>query len=416
MKRKDEREQNIVCYYIVRALAWLMAIFVFRRTFVRNELRKVKGPCVVIANHEAALDFVNLIGATRRPMSFVISHAFYETLPCKHFIKRLGMIPKQQFQTSIKDVRRMKNAIRDGKILVIYPAGLMSEDGRSTPIPLATYNFLKWMNADVYVAKTSGTYFTMPKWSQKHSIRRGRTYLDVYRLFDKTQLSELTTEEIRSQTDEALLFDAYQEQELLRIKYDKNDNIEGLENVLYMCPHCLSEFTMRVRDKSVIYCSKCGYEEVSDKYAFLHNQKGLGAELRHVSAWNSMIFDALKKRVEAGLETELSSNVRIHMINRKRHKFVEVGNGTIRLLPDCFLLDGAIKSEPISLSIPTLQFASLPFKPGKYFEIQHGDTIFRCYPTDGKLAMKFINLIKIYYQINNDRISQKRCAGIPANQ
>ena len=169
-----ERKQNPFCYYLVRALAWFLAVFVFRRVFVRNELKHKKGPCVVIANHEAALDFVNLIGASRRPMSFVISHSFYSTLPFKHIVKRLGMIPKQQFQTSIKDVRKMKNAIAEGKILVIYPAGLMSEDGQSTPIPLATYNFLKWMNTDVYVAKTSGTYFTMPKWSRGRGIRRCR--------------------------------------------------------------------------------------------------------------------------------------------------------------------------------------------------------------------------------------------------
>ncbi|MBQ9740016.1 MAG: YscO family type III secretion system apparatus protein, partial [Kiritimatiellae bacterium] len=44
-------------------------------------------------------------------------------------------------------------------ILVIYPAGLMSDDGTSTPIPAATYSFLKWIKADIYMAKTIGTYF-----------------------------------------------------------------------------------------------------------------------------------------------------------------------------------------------------------------------------------------------------------------
>ena len=272
------KKPNLLCYRIAQVAAWLVATFVFRRKILRNEIKGKKGPFVVIANHQAALDFVNLIGATRRPMSFVISNAFFNTLPIRGFLTRMGVIPKQQFQTTVRDMKRMKAVIDHGEPIVIYPAGLMCEDGLSTPIPAATYKFLKWLDADVYVAKTSGTYFAMPKWSS--GFRPGRTHLDIYKLFSREELKNLDLGQVKSRADEALLFDAYREQEAFRVKYSNGSNIRGLEHVLYQCPHCLAEFSVEAVEKDRLRCSACGYEQGSDAYGFLHKTSSHGEELR----------------------------------------------------------------------------------------------------------------------------------------
>ena len=102
-------------YRIAQVASWFVATFVFKRKILRNEIKGKNGAFVVIANHEAALDFVNLIGLTSRPMSFVISNSFYSTLPIKNFMSKMGVIPKQQFQTSVKDMKRIKAAIKEKK-------------------------------------------------------------------------------------------------------------------------------------------------------------------------------------------------------------------------------------------------------------------------------------------------------------
>jgi len=140
---------NLLLYRLAQAVSWFVAAFVFRRRVLRNEIKGKQGAYVVIANHQAAYDFVNLIGLTRRPMTFVISSSFYNSLPIKGLLDKLGVIPKQQFQTSVQNMKKMKSVIAQGQPLVIYPAGLMCEDGLSTPIPAATYKFLKWLGADV---------------------------------------------------------------------------------------------------------------------------------------------------------------------------------------------------------------------------------------------------------------------------
>lgn len=394
-----KEKPNLFWYRVTQVLAGTVSTVVFRRKLLRNEIRGKKGPFVVIANHQAALDFVNLIGATHVPMTFVISDSFYNTLPFKGIMNRLGVIPKQQFRTTITDIKRMKATVESGQILVLYPAGLMCEDGLSTPIPEATYQFLKWLGVDVYVAKTRGTYFAMPKWA--HGMRPGRTYLDIYRLFSAEELAAADEKTVREKAEEALLFDAYREQEKLLVEYRDNDNIEGLENVLYMCPHCGTEFSVRVKDRSTIYCAACGYEEQSDRYAFLHHRGDVGSELRYVSDWSRLIYERLRERMWNGDETSLSAETDFQMVDPKRNKFVKVGHGCISLTEEGFALHGQINGEDIHLSVPLGGFASLPFSPGKHLEIQHGGNIYRCALKDGRAVMKFVNMVKIYYELNN---------------
>lgn len=392
---------NRLYYRIAQAASYVVATCIFKRKMLRNEIKNKKGAFVVIANHEAMLDFVNLIGTTRRPMSFVISQSFYNSLPLKGFMNKMGVIPKQQFQTAVRDLKRIKAVIDRGEPVVIYPAGLMCEDGLSTPIPAATYKFLKWLETDVYVARISGSYFVMPKWTK--GLRPGRTYMDIYKLFDKEALASMELDEVQRRTDEAILFDAYREQEEYRVKYKNNAVIDGLENVLYQCPHCKAEFAMQVKDGSTITCTACGYEQVSDDYAFLHNHRGLGEEVRYVSDWSRLIYDELKMKVREGLEHTLTTHATLHMIDSKADKFTEVGKAHITLSKDGFQIRGELRDEAVDLTVSIANIPTLPFSPGKHFEIQHGTDIYRCYPEDGRLTMKFINMVKIFYELRAEK-------------
>lgn len=392
------RKPSLFHYRVAQSAAWVLATFVFRRRFLRNEIRGKQGPFVVIANHQAALDFVNLIGATNRPMTFVISKSFFSTLPIKGFMEKMGVIPKQQFQTAVSDLKAMRAVIEAGQPVVIYPAGLMCEDGLSTPIPAATYKFLQWLGADVYVARATGSYFVMPKW--KGGMHPGRTYMDVYRLFTKEELAGMTEEQIKEKTDEALLFDAYREQEQTRVKYRRAHRVEGLENVLYACPHCGGEYTVRTSGDT-IRCAACGYEQVSDRYGMLHNRKGLGEEIRYVSDWSRLIHNRLKERIRQGAESTLASAVAIRMVDERKNKFVEVGAGHLHLNRERFLITGTIHGQPVELNVPIGNIPTLPFSPGKHLEVQHGATIYRCVPEDRRLVMKFIQMVKIFYELKN---------------
>lgn len=397
------KKPNIFCYRLAQAVSFVVAKIIFKRKFIRNEIKREKGPFVVIANHQAAYDFVNLIGARKEPMTFVISNSFYSSLPIKGFFDKLGVIPKQQFQTTVKDMKNIKAVIDEGKVLVIYPAGLMCEDGVSTPIPSATYKFLKWLGVDVYVAKTSGTYFAMPKWAK--GMRAGKTYMDIYKLFSAEELKNIDVSEIKEKTDEALLFDAYREQEEKRVVYSKKGNVEGLENVLYMCPHCKAEFAVKVKHSNILYCEKCGYEQYSDEYSLLHKKSSIGEEIRYVSDWSKFIYNNVKEQIKKGELTQLVDDTIIKMIDNKRNKFREVGKGRVTLNKDGFYLNGIINGQEAQIFASIAGIPTLPFSPGRYFEIQNGDIIYRCVLNDGKQAMKFINMVKSFYELSREEVN-----------
>ena len=327
-------------------------------------------------------------------MSFVISNSFYQSLPITGFLRRMGVIPKQQFQTTVSDMKEMKAVVDAGQPLVIYPAGLMCEDGLSTPIPGATYKFLKWLGVDVYVARISGTYFAMPKWGK--GFRPGKTTLDVYKLICAEDLAAMDVERVHTLVDQALCYDAYREQEQLQVRY--SSNIEGLENVLYLCPNCGQEHTMAVRNGDTIFCTACGYAQRSDAYGFLHNDDGFGPRIRYVSDWSKMVYAKTESMVRSGALTELGADCAIHMIDPAKHKFLPVGEGRLTLASDGFCIAGTIADEAVQLNISADGLPTLPFSPGKYLEVQDGKTIYRCVLQDGKLVMKFINLVKIRYQ------------------
>lgn len=387
-------------YRIAQAVSWIVSKTIFRNKVLRNEIKGVQGPFVVIANHQCAYDFVNLICATSRPMSFVISNSFFNSLPIRGFLQKMGVIPKQQFQTNVADMKKMKAVIDNGQPLVIYPAGLMCEDGLSTPIPAATFKFLKWLGVDVYVARSYGSYFVMPKWSK--GMRPGRTSIDIYKLFSKEELSEMSVDAIKEATCNALLFDAYREQEANPQHYRKNDNLNGMEHVLYICPHCGREFTIAVRDNHTLHCTECGYAQRSDKYGFLHNDANIGPEIRYVSDWSRRIFNNLKAQLRQDPDFSVTAETDIYVLRDNKPKFVPGGQGTLTVGFHGITLTGTASDQPLDVTLPVGSIPTLPFSPGRYLELQHGSQIYRCVLTDGKLVMKFINMVKIFYELRTE--------------
>lgn len=390
-------------YRIAQAVCWVVSKAIFRNKVLRNEIKGQEGPYVVIANHQCAYDFVNLICSAARPMSFVISQSFFNSLPIRGFLQKMGVIPKQQFQTTVADMKNMKAVIDNGEPLVIYPAGLMCEDGLSTPIPAATFKFLKWLGVDVYVARSRGSYFVMPKWGK--GLRPGKTTIDIYKLFSKEDLAEMSVDAVKGATCSALLFDAYREQENNPQRYAKNDDLNGLEHVLYICPHCGGEFTIAVRNNHTLYCTACGYAQRSDEYGFLHND-GHGPEIRYISDWSRHIFDNLKAKIRQDPGMSLSADCSFRMLSPDKPKFVDVGSGSITLSSAGFRIEGTIRSEEVDLIVPVGNIPTLPFSPGKYLEIQHGSDIYRCVLSDGKLVMKFINMVKIFYELRTKELAE----------
>jgi hypothetical protein len=113
-----------------------------------------------------------------------------------------------------------------------------------------------------------------------------------------------------------------------------------------------------------------------------------------------LIYNRLKEKILSGAQDSLRCQTVIRMIDYKRKKFVDVGQGTLTLDPSQFTIIGQIRGEEVTLTIPIAGVPTLPFKPGKYLEVQQGSDIYRCVLSDGRLVIKFINMLKIFHELS----------------
>ena len=88
--------------------------------------------------------------------------------------------------------------------------------------------------------------------------------------------------------------------------------------------------------------------------------------------------------------------------NYKKHKFTLRGNGKIKLDKEAFTLQGTIDGDKVNRLFLRKKFPILPYKPGKYFEIQDGKDIYRIYLKTSLHTSKWINVLQTFYQIENN--------------
>lgn len=396
---KKYKKPNIFTYSIFRGICKILSKVKFNLKVKTNELKGVKGPYVLLASHESSIDFINLCTAINTRAHFVISNSFYQTLGIRKLMDSVGVIPKQQFQTSVSDMKKFKQVLENNMPLIIYPAGLMSSDGIATHIPSATGKVMKWLNYDVYIATTHGSYFTNPKWG--NSFRKGKIYLEIKKLYSKDDLNRLSENEIHNTIVSSLYYDAYQNQEKDKIYFKKGDNISGLENVLYYCPKCHNEFT-NIVEENVLKCTCCGNKAIADKYGFLNKSSDEDIIYKYPSSWSKKILQNLKNEILNNEKYYIEDECEIHMIDYKKHKFTLRGNGKIKLDKEAFTLQGTIDGDEVNRIFFRKKFPILPYKPGKYFEIQDGKDIYRIYLNTSLHTSKWINVLQTFYQIENN--------------
>lgn len=396
MKKRNYKKPNIFIYYFGKMCAKFFSFFVLRLKVEKNELKKAKKPYVVIANHESSIDFFSLLSTIKGRVNMIVSSAYYNTIPIKNLLRLSGVIPKQQFQTSVSDLKKMKSVLDHDMGLVFYPAGLMTNNGISTTIPKSTGKSLKWFGKDVYAAISKGSYLTKPKWG--NGYRKGKITLNIVKLFTALELKVLSEDEIYKKVVETLGYDAYQNQIEKPVAYKKGNDITGLENVLYWCPKCGSEFKMKVINKDTLECCCCKNQAKANNYGLLEKVNESDVIYQSPSNWSRQIISNLEKEYANTLNFSISSNCQIKMINYDKRKFETVGTGVITLNNDKFILSATIKDEEKTLEFPVNRMPTLPNVPGKTFDLQDGSVSYRLVLEKPEETIKWVYYTEI---INN---------------
>ena len=283
-----------------------------------DDVNDCKGPCFVIFNHLSRIDHKYVLDITypkRINMLAGYNEFFRSHL---HFAFKLNnVLPKKQYINDITGMKAMLSIIKHGGSVAFAPEGLATNDGMNRPIVPKTGHLLKKCGVPVYFVKLRGEYLQ----NTKHclEVRQGETFASVSLLFSPDDLANLTADEIDDKINLAFKHDEYAWQKDKRIKWKMNgNNCERLEDILYRCPKCNSEFTTEGKGDRII-CGNCGNGATLDEYYGLQKLNDDCVIPEIVSDWINDERIAIIKEIRADKNYEFKERVKIGKLPNDRY-------------------------------------------------------------------------------------------------
>lgn len=124
---------GLVPEFLLRFVAWLMVKAIYRLRVSGLTHIPLDGPAVLVANHVSFADAVVIMGASPRPVRFVMDHRIFKTPLLGFIFRHGGAIPiapaKEDPQMLEKAFADVSAALRNGDLIGIFPEGAITRDG-----------------------------------------------------------------------------------------------------------------------------------------------------------------------------------------------------------------------------------------------------------------------------------------------
>ncbi len=361
-----------------------------------------KTPALILMNHSCFLDLkMASVLFADRPFNIVCTS---DGFVGKSLLMRLlGCIPTQKFVSDRSLVRDIKYAIKDNSCSVLmYPEASYSFDGTATPLPESIGKLVKLLGVPVVTVITKGAFLHAPLYNGlKH--RKVDVSADVTYLLSPEDIKTLTPDEINDRLKEKFSFDGFLWQRENNVKVTEDFRADGLNRVLYKCPHCLKEGVMKGEGTSII-CTACGVKYTLNEYGVLESEN---PKFTHIPDWYAWQRSCVKEEIESGSYT-LETDVDIYMLVDFKAIY-KVGEGHLSHSVDGFKLNGC-KGE-LNFDLPPMASYSLY---ADYFWYEIGDMIcigdknclYYCFPkTDNDVVAKTRLATEEIYKLKKGALS-----------
>ncbi|MBE6769639.1 MAG: 1-acyl-sn-glycerol-3-phosphate acyltransferase [Ruminococcaceae bacterium] len=339
-------------------------------------------PCLYLMNHSSFID-LKIVSHILYPRPFNIVCTSDGFVGKNWLMRNLGCVPTKKFITDSVLVRDMVYCAKKlGSSILIYPEASYTFDGTATPLPDSFAKCVKMLGIPVVMIKTFGAFSRDPLYNclQRRKVKVGAT---MEYILSPEDIKAKSVEEINGIITEQFTFDGFRWQQENGVKITENFRADGLNRVLYKCPHCESEGKMQGSGTHIV-CEKCGAKYHLDELGFL---KAVNVEpkFNHVPDWYNWERECVRKELRNGtynLETEVDI-----MMLVDTSCVYKVGSGTLTHTENGFTLKGC--DGKLNFSIPPSASYSLY---SDYFWYEIGDVIcigdskalYYCFPKDKK--------------------------------
>ncbi|MDD3123628.1 MAG: 1-acyl-sn-glycerol-3-phosphate acyltransferase [Candidatus Izemoplasmatales bacterium] len=310
-----------------------------------------KEPYVMLANHTFLFDVIH-VPLRLRPVPFIIaSQTLFTKQPSKFLVSQVAhVIPKSKGRSDASAIINIFGAVKRGYPILIFPEGDNTFYGETNYIEESTMKLIKKLKLDVITCNVKGGYLSKPRWAT--GKRKHRQVVLEYKLeIPKERLIKLSLEEVNNIVVKALYNNDYEYQRQVMVPHPGKKLAEGIENAVYVCPHCEAINTI-TSSGNMIKCSSCQKEGFIDSFGFIHDfmfdnlidwdkfQKNFTAKLRDsvIKSTGFMSFLTMEndEQVPIGLIELEYSNQQIHITGAYTDSFPVslVTNATITLRRD----------------------------------------------------------------------------------
>ncbi len=404
-KHRKPLRPNMLLATVIRVLA-IFDLFPTRFTYQTHGMEKLgkKEPCLILMNHSSFIDLkiVSRIFYPRRYGIVCTSDGFVGF--CMELLMRLiGCIPTQKFVTDISLVKDMEYLLKKKKCSVLmYPEASYSFDGRATPLPRKMGVLLKKLGVPVVTVITQGAFSRDPLYNclQKRKVN---VRADVRVMATAEEVKAMTVAQLDALLDEAFGFDNFKWQQENKVKIDEPFRADGLNRILYRCPHCGAEGKTEGKGIALI-CHHCGKAYELTEYGFLKALDGEPA-FTHIPDWYQWQREQVRRELEEGTY-RLEADVTIGMMVDYKAIYM-VGTGKLIHDSEGFRLtgcDGKLDYSQGPLACYSVYSDYYWYEIGDMICIGNQDALYYCFPQNcGDVVAKTRLAVEELYKLKKRR-------------
>ncbi len=350
-------------------------------SFTQSGMEKVKDtPCLILMNHSAFID-LKIAHKVFSKKPFCIVSTTDSFVGKGWLMKKLGCIPTQKFVSDMTLMSDIKHALHDEKVSVLmFPEAGYSFDGRATSLPQRMGTLLKMLKVPVVTVITEGAFLRQPLYNELRT-RKTKVNAHINCLLTVEDIENKSVKEIDDMLFDAFSFDNFQKQFDTKTVINTKERAEGLERILYQCPHCKAEGFMESENESV-FCKKCGKIYELDKFGRLYSKNG-ETEFSHIPHWYDWQREQVKEQIQKG-EYRLETDVKIGIIKDYKALYF-VGDGKLTHDENGFHLtgcDGKIDYFQPSVASHSLNADFYWYTIGDIIGIGNRELLYYCFPKE----------------------------------
>ena len=391
---------NAFLYYTVCFFAGIYFRWVLGLRVDRSAIKGIKPPFFVVAGHASWLDFITVtVALFPRRMNYIAAYNFYRDPVLRFLLGLMGVIYKNQFTRDNQAILKTKYAIGAGRIVAIFPHGCLSNEGRPGGFAAPSIaKLIKTFKIPVVAVQINGGYLTRPRWTKR--TRRGRMDATVTRLFTSEELSTLSTDVIYRRLIDAITFDDYRWQRNHNVTFRGSHLAEGAELVLYKCPKCNAEFSLRSRGNR-LFCLGCDNEAIMNSKLFFEPGKSDSIVYDCFDIWYDFQQESLLTEIHDP-DFRITAATSLQWNEPGKYGYQDMGHGTLSLTREAVIYEGKVFEKADTLYFDMKDILMVPFAAGEYFEIANGSDIRRFVLDDVRMMMKWVLAIRLirdeYYE------------------